>query len=253
MWTLYDELIEGIPAEMTVDRLVCGAYQTLVVSGGGYGICNTLNDTRRPDLIPRRPAGMKLRDLAVCAKSFNFVEASIGIAALNAYYNEIDRVRALGIDIPDALHVEDRSYDPFITYQNDIKGKNVTVIGHFPYIDQLFAPVCNLSIIEKFRPERGDYPEQAAEYLLPESDYVFISSYTFAEKSLPRFLQLAGGAHVTVVGPAVTMSPALFRYGADDLSGFVVKDGENAEKNCLGLGGSMHAVGQKVSVKGGSA
>ena len=36
----------------------------------------------------------------------------------------------------------------------------------------LFGPVCDLKIIEAM-PEIGDYPYQAAEYLIPGNDFVF--------------------------------------------------------------------------------
>jgi uncharacterized protein (DUF4213/DUF364 family) len=250
MWELYDELIEGIDPSATADKIIRGAYQTLVISGEGYGICNTMDDTWRPSVLPSKSLGMPLRDLAACVKSWNFSEASIGLAALNAWYNEKSRLKASGVEVSDLRHTEDRTNDPFITYQRDVRGKTVTVVGHFPYIEQLFAPVCTLRIIEKFMPKDGDYPEQAAEYLLPESDFVFISSYTFVEKQLPRYLELSRGAKVTLVGPATTMAPQLARYGIADLSGFVVKDFPAAERVALGLAGeNFHSLGQKISMR----
>ncbi|MDR1961710.1 MAG: DUF364 domain-containing protein [Gracilibacteraceae bacterium] len=249
MWALYDDLIQGVPDNLTADFIVSGAKDSLVRCGTGYGFTHTLEWGWRPDLLSRRAPGMKLRDLAECIKSWNFVEASLGLAALNAYYNEIERVRALGVHISESRHVEDRAQDPFIARQSDIKDKNVTVIGHFPYIDQLFAPICRLSVIEKFNPQDGDYPEQAADFLLPASDFVFISSYTLVEKTLPRYLALARNACVTIVGPSTPMAPILFRYGAAELAGYVVKDGPALESAALGHGGSHHGVGQKVSLK----
>jgi uncharacterized protein (DUF4213/DUF364 family) len=249
MWELYDDLIEGIPAEFTVDAVICGTQHTLVAAGGGYGLCSTVEFAWRSHMLPQKSLGMSLRDLAVCAKSWNFAEACVGIAGINAYYNRPCLLRELGVTVSGAPHAEDRLNDPFIAYQNIVKGKNVTVVGQFKYLNQLFAPVCNLSVIEKFNPTYGNYPEQAADYLLPESDYVFISSYTLAEKSLPRFLELSRNAYVTVVGHAVTLSPILHKYGVHDLAGFTVIDGAGAEKICGGLGGHIHSIGQKVSFK----
>jgi uncharacterized protein (DUF4213/DUF364 family) len=191
---------------------------------------------------------MPLRELAECVKSWDFREAGVGLAAINAWYNAPERARALGLNIPLTAHVEDRSADPFVSLQREIAGKTVTVIGHFPYIDQLFAPVCNMSVIEKFYPKDGDYPEQAAEYLLPQSDYVFISSYTFVEKTVPHYLRLSQNAYVTLVGPATPVTPILHKYGAAGIAGFVVKDPAAAERIALGHGGNMHGVGQKVNL-----
>ena len=121
-----------------------------------------------------------------------------------------------------SFYAEDRNADPFITYQKESHGKKVVVLGHFPYMEQLLKPVCDLYIIDRF-PWRGDYPETAIEYLVPDSDYVFIGGLYFLEKALPRILELAKDAFVGLVGPATVMSPILFDYGVDELDGFIPK------------------------------
>ncbi|MDR2358105.1 MAG: DUF364 domain-containing protein [Oscillospiraceae bacterium] len=249
MWELYDALIDGISPDAKVDALICGQTHTAVLSGDAVGLAGTADATWRAPILPDKALGMPLRKLAGAVKSWEFVEAGIGLAAINAWYNDKARLRALGLDISERTHVEDRSADPFISMQRDIKGKTVTVIGHFPYIDQLFAPVCDLRVIEKFEPKDGDYPEQAADYLLPESDYVFISSYTFAEKSLPRFLELSRRAHVTVVGPATPIAPVLHGFGVNDIAGLVLKDTETAMRIVAGFGGNIHKAGQKLNLR----
>ncbi|MDR0838867.1 MAG: DUF364 domain-containing protein [Oscillospiraceae bacterium] len=252
MWEIYDALIDGIGADATADFIVCGAAYCMVRSGGSLGISGTLDQTWRPDLVPKKAAGMPLRELAVSVKSWDFAEASLGLAAINAWYNDKERLRALGLAVSDRAYTEDRSADPFITLQKEIKGKRVTVIGHFPYIDQLFAPVCDMSVIEKFIPREGDYPEQAADYLLPESDYVFISSYTVVEKSLPRFLALSKNAVVTLVGPASPVTPILHSFGVRNIAGLAIRDTEAAESMVLTNSGNIHKAGQKVNlVQGG--
>ena len=249
MWELYDELIAGIPENAAVDDMICGISGTYVRSGSGIGIAGTTDETWRGAILPKKALGMPLRELAGCIKSWSFEEAGVGLAAINAWYNDVSRLRALGLNIPDAEHLEDRSADPFITLQRDMKGKNVTVIGHFPYIDQLLAPVCNLSVIEKFYPREGDYPEQAADYLLPDSDYVVISAYTIVEKTLPRFLKACGNAHVTLIGSSSPVTPILRRYGVNDIAGFVVKNSNAARNFSLGFGGNIHSTGQKINYR----
>ena len=69
----------------------------------------------------------------------------------------------------------------------------------------------------------GDYPDTACEYLLPEADYVFVSSSSFVNKSAPRLLDLAvgGGAHTVLVGPSTPMHPLLLDLGVDTVTGYV--------------------------------
>jgi uncharacterized protein (DUF4213/DUF364 family) len=250
MWELYDDMLAGIPDSAVADEIIVGSYGAFVRSGDGVGICGAMDDSSyRGEIMPKRRNGMPLRELAGCIKSWDFIEAELGMAAINAWYNAPERLIALGIDVAGNKAIEDRKSDPFIQMQKDVRGKRATVIGHFPYIDQLFAPVCELSVIEKFYPKEGDYPEQAADYLLPESDYVFISCYTVVEKSLPRFLELSKKAHVTIVGPATPCAPVLRKYGAHDFAGFVVTDNNFARDIVCGLGGNMHSAGHKVNYR----
>ena len=249
MWELYDELIAGISQDAKVDDMACGIGGTFVRSGSGVGVAGLFDETWREPILTNKSMGMPLRELAECVKSWSFEEAALGLAAINAWYNNLTHLRELGLNIPDTEHLEDRAADPFISLQREMKGKNVTIIGHFPYIDQLIAPVCNLSIVEKFYPKEGDYPEQAADYLIPNSDFMIISAYTIVEKSLPRFLKLCNNAHVTVVGSPSPVTPILRRFGVNDIAGFAVKNNEAAKNACLGLGGSIHSSGQKINYR----
>jgi len=253
MWELYDALIAGIDESASVDEMFIGADLSFARSGDSAGICGSVTETWSGGSEMRKYIGMPLRELAQAVKSWDFIEARLGAAAINAYYNSLPRLRGLGLDIPDAKKHEDRANDPFIQLQKDIRGKTVTVIGHFPYIDQLFAPVCDLKVIEKFYPKDGDYPEQAAEYLLHDSEYAFISSYTIAEKSLPRLLAAAKSgpipAHVTLVGPASPVTPIMHSFGVDDIAGYAIRDIELARSIAMGFGGNIHATGQKVNLR----
>jgi uncharacterized protein (DUF4213/DUF364 family) len=61
---------------------------------------------------------------------------------------------------------------------------------------------------------------------LPEQDYVFISASTMVNKTLPRLLALSEKAWTVLVGPSATLSPLLFDFGVNDLSGFIVRENE---------------------------
>ncbi|HWR06577.1 DUF364 domain-containing protein [Sporomusa sp.] len=248
MWELYDALIDGIPETCLVDEFVCGTYAALVRSDNGVGFSHVLPGDTLPEVM-RKSLGMPLRKLAQCIKSWNFVEASAGMAAINAWYNAPAKAAANGIVLNGSLYSEDRTSDPFISYQNIIKNKKVAVLGHFPYIEQLYQPVCELTIIER-EPREGDYPEAAAEYILPASDFVILSCSSLVYKTLPRLLELAENAYVILVGPFTPLAPALFSFGVNDLSGFVVKDNAGLARIVAGLERtSIYKTGQKVAMK----
>ena len=251
MWEIYDELINGIPESWKAEEIARGSAVSYVKSGGGIGIAGSTNYDYRMPMFTKNMEGMPLREVAECVKSWNFYEASVGLAAINAYYNNPEVARAAGVPVGDSMHVEDRIYDPFIMSQNEIRGKKVAIVGHFPFIETLFDPVCDMKIIAGEVPWEGDYPPSAAEYLLPESDFVFIRSSCFVEKTLPRFLELSKSAQkVTIVGPSTVLAPVLFDYGVHDLSGYVIKDSERAMRMIRGAeNGKIFSTGQKVAFR----
>lgn len=247
MWELYDTLIDGIPLNCMIDELICGSHESFVRSGEGAGIAPFRPYTSRMAMFAKNLIGAPLREVAACVKSWNLVEASIGAAAINAYYNNPQTARDNGVKFSDANWVEDRICDPFIMSQKEIKGKKVAVVGHFPRLEKLFEPICELSIIE-WEPEAGDYPMPACEYLIPQSDYVYLTCTSIVDKTLPRLLELARNAkNITLVGPGTPLAPQLFEFGVGNLSGVIIKDNHRA---CRIVAGSekvrIYSVGQKV-------
>lgn len=250
MKSLYDALIEGIPEDLKPEDVMCTHYGAIVRLGDNVGISEFREE---PDTRPMIETGnrleMSLRELAEGIKSHNIVEATIGHAAINAYYNSPEMAKTNGLFLTDSLYSEDRQSDPFISLQKEMSGKKVVLVGHFPFVDQLLKPICDLYIIEQ-RPYTGDYPEQASEYLLPQADYAFFGPLTISDHRLPRLLELAKDAYVGIVGPVATLSPILFDYGVDEIDGFVVKDPALAERITKEQQvRKIYSAGQKVSLR----
>lgn len=230
MWELYDALIEGIPDDIVVEDMALGGELTYVEANGGIGIAGYRYYIQRAPMMTENRIGKSLKEVAGCVKSWNLWEASIGNAAINAWYNHPDTARSAGIEVAEKKRVEERLKDPFIKSQNLVKGKKVCVVGHFPFLEKLIAPICDMSIIE-WDPEDGDYPYSACEYLLPESDYVFLTCAAVSDKTMPRLLELSENAQgVTIVGPGTPLSSVFFDYGVSDLSGFVTTDAALAKR-----------------------
>lgn len=219
MWELYDALIEEIPSYIKGDYLVTSPVRTLVY-GGNLGLASTIDSPFGSDMAISEIQGKPLRDIAALIKSWNFIESGIGLAAINAYYNNIEKLKnnpLVQLDI-----------DAFECFMPFIKGKKVAVIGHFESAISLYSNLCKLSIIER-EPKDGDYPDSASEFLLPDQDFVFVTGMTFSNKTLPRILQLSKDARIILMGPSVPMAPVLFEYGVEALSGFCITD----EAGCL--------------------
>ncbi len=236
-WELYDRLIEGIPAGLTVREVFAGRSRTMVRSEAGCGIAMASKQTSYPSSAPQDCVGSSLRDVAALVRSWNFKDASLGLAAMNAWYNTKPHVESAKARISEKYGLfresggrpfpEGSAYtqseDAFLCYQDLVRGKKVAVIGHFAYLEKRYAGICDLSILER-DPHKGDYPDTACEYILEDQDYVFITGSTMINKTLPRLLQLCARARIILCGPSTVMSDILFDCGADDLAGFMVED-----------------------------
>jgi uncharacterized protein (DUF4213/DUF364 family) len=199
-----------------VDEILRGNHWTMVRSGDAVGLAMTVHEKTRPAGMPSPGAGMALRDLAAAVKSWNFAEASLGMAAINAYWNSAAHAAV-------ARALERGETEAFGAWRDRVRGKKAAVIGHFPRLEEKLGNICELSILEK-RPLPGDYPDSACEFLLPSQDFVFATGVTLTNKTLPRLLELARRVGIILTGPSVPLAPLLFDWGVRDLQGFVVTD-----------------------------
>jgi len=233
-WKLYDELIEGIPGQIMVSGCNCGYNWTTVTTEDSVGLSMTIPVFSLPYTFQKQIAGIQLQKLAKLSKSWNFVEAALGVAAIGAYYNYPSRARNCGMEHPGIC---DGKRDAFNLYQDEVKGRKVVIVGHFPMLEQRFGPICDMTILER-NPQWGDTPDTACEYILGDQDYVFITGCTLVNKTMPRLLELSKNAKVVLVGPSTILSPILFEHGVYGLSGLIVHDIQRCE-NVLREGNTM--------------
>lgn len=233
-WELYDHLIDQIPADVRVTSAVRNGQWCRVSSDeGGCGMAFNFPVESRPrQCVDEDLVGMPLRDAAALARSWNFAEAGIGMAALNAWYANPDRALASGFT-PTLMNNFAHLFDP---WAENSRGKRVGIIGHFPFAPRALPHVGELLVFERSLRD-GDYPDSAAEYLLPTCDIVFITGSAFVNKTAPRLLELSRECpEVIVVGPSTPASTALLEAGATSVLPFVCADGSALEQ---GLGGSL--------------
>ena len=221
-WRLYQELIGGIPAGVGVKKLMLGEQWAYVEAESGTGVSMMVRGGAGGSRLMEPASQLDLRDLAALSTSWSFVEATAGVAALNAWYGGEAQLRDLDMAI-------DGGTTAFQMYADLVAGKRVTVVGHFPMIEKM-GDICDLTVLERM-PQPGDIPDPACEYIIGEQDYLFATGITLTNKTLPRLLELAreGATEVIMVGPSVIPAPVLFDYGVVCLAGSVVLD-ENAER-----------------------
>ena len=166
-------------------------------SDGQAGLALTLQDGVYESQLPGRIHGAETRWLAEHITSWNMFDASLALAAVNAWFNRRDRVERLlgGRSSASAA-------SPLRACRERFAGGSVAVVGHFPHLEPL-GERCTLTILER-RPSGGDLPDQACEYLLGRQDCVCITGSAVTNKTLPRLLELSRDAYVVLVGPAST-------------------------------------------------
>jgi uncharacterized protein (DUF4213/DUF364 family) len=238
-WELYERLIEGIPRGIGVKNWTLGRRWSFVESEAGVGIAMTLKGARALGMgggflggDPAFDCAVELRELAAYARSWCFEEASIGVAALNSFYNAPEN----NPELKACLCKEDGSFvEGRLARQSDIiaseirnhRGGKVAVIGHFHNLEE-FAESCTLSILER-NPSGSDFPDPACEFILPEQDLVIITGTSLTNKTLPRLLELSRKVRTVLAGPSCVCAPALFDYAVDKIGGAVVVDSSEAQ------------------------
>jgi len=226
--SLTDEIINSIEAKPVDDVRVGLKYTAVEVKeriGLAYNFSNSFME-------PLKSAGQLIwKDLTHLAKSWNFIEASIGCASINASLkpNRYKKMEIFG-------HILRLAED----YER------IGIVGCFPFVGELKSKAKakgkEVYVFER-KPMRGVLPDAAEEELLPKCDLVIISGSTFVNKTLERLLEISEG-YTLVIGPTTPLTPILFDHGADLLAGVLCKN-EKALK-IVSQGGGTKEFGNVV-------
>lgn len=225
-WDLYDRLIEGIPEGIGVRDFCIGADWCCVEAECGAGLSHLVRGGAR-GAFDSDPRSLDLRSLAELTKSWSFQEATLGVAALNAWYNRLEALDALGVSIEGRGDDEGRPANPFDSLKDDYAGKKVTVVGHFPNVEAM-AETCELTVLERAVNSPLDTPDPACEYLIPEQDFLFVTGITITNKTVVRLLELAQGVRTIMTGPSTIVADPLIEAGVSVFAGSCVTDAEAA-------------------------
>ncbi|MBC7952390.1 MAG: DUF2478 domain-containing protein [Rhodospirillaceae bacterium] len=210
---LYDDLILGV-SDQPARRVIVGQTWIMVEGPDGVGLA------QNPGGAPAENwTGTPLSQLAALARSWDPFEAALGMAAINAHYNRFD------LDVPGTNGLDALECEP----------AGLVVVGAFP---GLAARLPGAKIIER-RPAPGQYPEEAAYWLLPQAEGIIITASTLANRSLPNLLRLSTGIPVALIGPGAPLTPRLLSYGITASCGLIATD----------VPGMAHAVAEGAGAK----
>jgi uncharacterized protein (DUF4213/DUF364 family) len=209
---LFDDLLASIQEDAPVRELrVC--VRATAVWSRRLGLAYTFPRVHRGHAAeaPRdRLRDRSARELASLVRSDDSINASVGLAAINSLLD------------PGALELHEGNAKDLVFRRGE--GKNVTVVGHFPFVDSLRERTRSLSVLE-LAPQQGDLPASEASRVIPSSEVVAITATSLINHTLEPLLELVSPDCFTIVlGPSTPLSPVLFDYGIDAIGGSVVEE-----------------------------
>ena len=214
--TLLEELTQSLDYDCPVRDIRQGVFHTAAITRH-CGLAATLpKDALRqsPPLVtePGFLLEKNTKDLVALVHSQSLLEAAIGMATINSL-----------LVVDNAALVERNAGDILLEKG---AGKNVAVIGHFPFLPKLREKTANLWVLEN-NPRDGDLgPEQAGEYL-PQADVVAITGTSLTNHTFDELIRICQpNAYVLMLGDSVPFSPLLFDHHVDALCGTQVIDAD---------------------------
>lgn len=228
--TILDDLLATLGENTPVREVSVGVHWTAVCSRS-CGLASTLTGDKPHGHEPVRDVGHLERrsalELAGLARSENLLEASIGVAAINSMIQIADRPM---VEANAARILAERG-----------RGKDIALVGHFPFIPELRKAARKLWVIEH-HPAEGEHPAQDASELIPRADVVAITGMSLINHTLEGLLGLCRPrAFVMLLGPSTPLSPVLFDHGIAALSGVQVVD-EDAVLRTIRQGATFRQV-----------
>lgn len=218
-------LAESVTSETPVDRLLVGLNWTLVRAGELCGIARSPARGTEGARSVRDPRGFRGRPLSEVARmllSLDPLSRSVGLAAVNAFWNRAD-VHGRG-----SRADRDGGGPPAPGFTRFAPpGDGLVVVGGFPEVRRLLP---HARIIER-EPAPGDIAAADADDALATAPQIAITAQTLMNASLERLLALSAGARTRMlIGPSAPLCPLLPGCGLTAISGVTVVDADRAEE-----------------------
>lgn len=233
MSAVYDWLLASAATDERVEQVLLGLNWTLAESGAGCGFAFSPRQVPRTLSWAGSLAGRPAAALHGWLRSWDAAEAAVGLAVLNAGINArsacLAEAMPLRGEAPGHLRV-------FAHFRPQLAGHKVAVVGHYPGLEKLWHDL-PYDCLER-QLQDGDLPDSAAEFVLPQADWVFVTASSLANKTLPRLLELSSQARVVLMGPSLPWLEGWRRFGVDYLAGVRVLDPRAAYRVAAEGGGT---------------
>lgn len=175
----------------------------------------------------RFPSEKNAEELVSLVHSQSLLEAAIGMATINSL-----------LPVDESVMLERNAGDILLEKGT---GKNVAVIGHFPFLPKVRQQAANLWVLEN-NPLEGDFGPEQAEEFLPQADVVAITGTSITNHTFDGLIRLCRpDAFVLMLGDSVPFTPLLFDHRVDALCGTVVSEPDKVLR-CVSQGGNYRQI-----------
>ncbi|MBN1552111.1 hypothetical protein JW979_11600 [bacterium] len=216
------DIISNLVNDEPVESAAIGTFVTCVTASQA-GLASTFRNLCSTDHAGIEDSGKlnhySLKEIAMRSFSNNLLEASLGMAAVNALI-PIPRKNILEMKAQDLL---------FEKSQN----KHAAVIGHFPFTERLHKIAGKLTVIQH-PPYQGLQGVHEASSVFPDADVIAITGSSFINHTFQDLLGCANpNAFKIVLGGTTPLSTVLFDHGIDALCGCIINDSEKLLRSVI--------------------
>lgn len=175
--------------------------------------------------------GRSIKELATWIQHSDPFESTVGMAAINSVINADSELLARAKPIAGQWPANLAVFEHFLP---QLHNQRIAVIGRYPGMDQYLSGL-DITVLE-LNAGPNDLPANAAETVLPEAQWVFLTASSIPNKTFPRLAELAQDASIVLMGPTIPWLAEFFEYGIDYLAGVIVQD-ESQLRQTIAEGG----------------
>lgn len=219
-------LANSIPSNIAVDKVIIAHNWTMIRAGNLCGVARS-PDRGTEGARSIRPSegfrGKSLQELAGYLCSSDSLMRSVGLAAINAWWNRKEFVAEA------AIHESPTGGLSAI----QAPGDGVIIIGGFRGAQKRLP----MSRIVEREPKPGDISVEDAPKAYQTAKHLAITAQTLMNGSLQSILDLSTMvSQRSLIGPSAPLCPLLFNFGLTEISGAVIIDPDAAETFILESG-----------------
>jgi len=209
---IIEDLIDVVKP-IKIEDYIIGKH-TILVESNTIGLASRLRDHQCVSDIDN----MNLNELSKLALSNNLGIASVGMAAINSFFE------------PNYKKIEFiNGYDYILN--NGIR-KKVGFVGHFSFIERLRKKMNDIVVFELKPRDQFDLDVKLMPEIIPTLDYLVITGTTLINHTFEDIIKFKNSkTKIMMLGPSTTTSEILFDYGVDIIAGTLVENKKEIIQN----------------------